>query len=453
MKILGREIRLFGSSAAKPKKTDVMEYPTGNTSQGFSSYQGISSTQSLSYDLIDSLYQKTIMNRIIQKIAGDATRMNYSVSCIGLDGKRDEKIEEMLSLVDVRLTRSVLRSVIRDSVKYGTSFLFLQYGPENIPINMYTLNGRYLQPVIENGALIKWKYMSQGKEIELELEELLHFPLDPATGEIFGNSIFGPVIQTLELILNSQLNTSILIDRYAIPFFQWIIKKGEGQPFAEPSEINEFMSYMISQASVGSDIGTNEGTEVKVLGADTNLIDFVPIIENLMYTFGVTVGVPLQLIGMRGDNLSVTTRQMQSYLEYVRDIQETIGDILIEKLYKPYLEKQGILIGEDYQTIMLNFPPQTVEEYSKAIAWLSPAINLGLISREEARNTLGFKGPALDIEDVEVPNQQVEVSRPGAKGPNEPKSNPKAPEPEEKDRDHDPNASKRKDTSPGEKNR
>lgn len=422
MKIFGRNISFGKEKVQMAAKNAVMQYPSSSGSQEFATYRSIQGTQELSYTLIDDLYDRTIVNKIINKIAGDCTRMNYSVSYIGMDRKKDENLELVGLQIDTRLTRSVLRNVFRDMIKYGTGFLYIKY-EGGIPTKAYTIDPQYITPVIENGELVSWQYTSTGTPVTLTTKELIAFPFDPKTGEVYGKSIFGPLIQTLELFLNVQLDLTILVDRFALPIIMYILDNGIEGVQETDEEILAFMRSLLDQLSYGNDVGVGSGTSAQVLGTDSQLIDFIPIIKDLKESLGIICGVPFQLIGASGDNLSISKMQMQSYLEYIRDIQEMVGDILIEQVYKPFLEEEnGYVQLENYRDVYIDFPQQAVEENSKAITWISPAVNLGLISRTQGKNTLGFKGDAIPIEEMDVPWMQEEVVRPGAQKPNEPDS-------------------------------
>jgi len=417
--------------------SDAPEYP-GDPRQVWGRYTNVMGEQQLSYELIEDLYSSTMMMRIINKMSGDATRMNYTIECFDIDHNVKDDIVKEVVPIDVRITRKVIRAIIRDMLKYGTAFLYVDYGPENIPERAFTVHPQYVEPEFDDGELIGFIYKTQDKEIALSPEELIVFPNDAQTGELYGISIFSPIMNILELFLNSQLNTAILIDRFALPIIQWALDKGIEGDKTEPKEIIEFMDSLYDQLSAGNDIGTDATVEARVIGADNNLIDFVPIIQNQLEVFGITVGIPLQLIGMRGDNLSVTTRQMQSYLDFVRDLQEQVGEILVENLYKPFLESKGILQLEHYKEIVVNFPIMAVEENSKAITWIAPAINSGLITRTQGKNALGFKGEAVPIEEMDLPNIQPEVIRPGQrKDPEEEPETKEPPEPDESKRKHE----------------
>jgi len=181
------------------------------------------------------------------------------------------------------------------------------------------------------------------------------------------------------------------VDRFAIPILKWSLDNGLEGVKETDEEILAFMKSLAEQLSLGSDVGTGSGVTVDVIGTDSTLIDFIPILKDLKESIGIISNVPLQLLGASGDNLSITTRQAQAYLEYVRDIQESIGDILIENVYKPFLEENNKVQLKDYRDITINFKLQAVEESSKAIGWIAAACNLGLISRDEGRNALGYK--------------------------------------------------------------
>jgi hypothetical protein len=382
------------------------------------------------------------MNRIVNKIAGDCSRMNYDLVCEDKEGRPIEAIQDELRYIDIKITRKVLRTVFRDSVKYGTSFVYVQYAPDGLPLTVFPVHPKFIKPDIDDfGNLIGWKYSGSSDEVSLSPEEILYFPDDPETGEIYGKSILDPAIKILELLVNSQNNIAVLLDRFALPIVLWMLDSQIEGVKTPPEEIIEFMTFLIQQLEAGNDAGIDSSVDPKVLGTSDTLIDFVPTVEHILYTFGAQVGVPMQLLGLRGDNLSVSRMQNYVYNDLVRDKQENVGDMLVEQLYKPYLEAKGIFQIDDYDDLYINFPIRAVEENSEAIKWIVPAQQNGYISRKAAKNSLGFKGKPIPIEDIETPLEQPEVVRPGARKPSEPKD-PEAPEPDESKRDHDPNADK-----------
>jgi len=428
------------SQPQKQKKTPVLHFPNKQQSQAFARYATPNGTQTLSFELIDNLHRKTMMNRIVNKIAGDSARMNYELVCEDEEGRDIEAISQELRYIDIKFTRKIMRSVFRDSIKYGTAFVYVQYAPDGLPLTVFNVHPKFIKPDIDDfGILVGWLYSGSSDEVPLKPEEILYFPDDPETGEIYGKSIIDPAIQILELLINSQNNIAVLLDRFALPIVLWMLDSQVEGVKTPPEEILEFMSFLIAQLEAGNDAGLDSSVDPKVLGTSDTLIDFVPTVEHILYTFGAQVGVPMQLLGLRGDNLSVSRMQNYVYNDLVRDKQENVGDMLVEQLYKPYLENKGIFQIEDYDDLYINFPIRAVEENSEAIKWIVPAQQNGYISRKAAKNSLGFKGKAIPIEDIETPLEQPEVVRPGARKPSDPSNDPEPPEPDESKRDHDPN--------------
>jgi hypothetical protein len=439
MEIFGYEIKFAKATKTIPT-SPVSQYPVTTQSQGFTRYVGPTGDMALSYEIIDSLYEKTIMKRIINKVVGDCSRMNYTVKCTDIDGVMIPEMNETIKSIDTKLTRKNMRGIFRDSIKYGTAFLYVQFGPDGIPLRFVNVHPKYLTPVIaDDGTLTQWKYSSGGNEIILTPQEILCFADDPKTGELYGNSWFGPIMQILELLFNAQLNVSTILDRIAIPILVWKLDSMIEGTRTAPEDILAFMNSLIAQLEIGNDVGIDASIQPEILTPSETLIDFVPIIDNLLMTLGMQVGIPMTLMGMKGDNLSVSRIQKQSYLELIRDKQDAIGDDLVEQLYKPLFAAQGYEEGIDYYGVHTVFPILAVEEGADAIKWINPSVNLGLIDRDEGRQALGYIGRAIAIDDIEVPDIQPEVQRPGAQKPSDP-SDVKEPtaEPEE-DRDHDPN--------------
>ena len=77
------------------------------------------------------------------------------------------------------------------------------------------------------------------------------------------------------------------------------------------------------------------------------------------------------------------------------------SDILVEQLYEPFLEHEGKLPGQDYANIYLIFPTLTTESNADVATWLFPALRYGLVSRDEARAQLSFRGKAMPVEELE----------------------------------------------------
>jgi len=234
-----------------------------------------------------------------------------------------------------------------------------------------------------------WIYNSPtGKQINLNLEDICHVPNNPITGQLYGNSSMEPLLQVLNLLLNSQLSIAVIIDKIATPFIHWLIDSKHEKRKTPLSDILNFIKNLGRQ-TVGNDIVTDSSITTEMIGAGNKLIDFSPIIEKLEQTFYVTSGIPGQILGMPADNLSAITRQLQTYYEDLYDFQESTMDYLITEIYEPALLRQGI---EDYVNIYASYSKPMIEQESRIAVWTDIASRDGFITKQEARAALGYRG-------------------------------------------------------------
>ena len=127
----------------------------------------------------------------------------------------------------------------------------------------------------------------------------------------------------------------------------------------------------------------------------------VPVLQAIKESFGLLT-FPMSLIGGKADNLSAIKTQAAQYINDLKDLQADLSDILIEQLYEPFIEQTlNKIPGQDYANIYLIFPTLTTESNADVATWLFPAIRHGLISRDEARAQLSFRGIALPTEELE----------------------------------------------------
>lgn len=383
-------MNFFSLFSRKPpqKKGKIKDY-SAVTTKTFDSYKTATGDVSVDYDLVENLYKRTIMRRIINKLAGDATKLGFKFKYYDETGKEHQKATEIGRKIDALLTRNLLRNIYRDMLLYGDAFLYI-LKDENEVYKIIGINPKYITPTEKNGELIGWEYQppNETNTVQLTLEEVVHIPNDPLTGELFGQSIFSSVLQSLNLILNSQLNAAILLDRYAIPIVHWKIDSKNERKKTSTAEIKNFINTL-KQTTVGSDLVTDSSIEHDVIGTDSSMIDFRPILDKLDHYFFATVGVPGQLLGFPADNLSAISKQLQVYYDTIHDIQSILADYLITQLYKPMIETAGITEPIEITPI---FNKPTIENESRVITWVKDALALDLITREQAIQALGYQG-------------------------------------------------------------
>ena len=408
MNLLGYEVtfkRKNPETAGPPTPGDRMdgeiEEYYAPTSKAFSTYKTATGDTTITYDILEGLYRKTIMNKVINKLAGDATRLGYTVECINFKDEPHEQAKLISDQIDRMMTRKVYRNLYRDHELYGDAFLYKSLG-KNGDISfddIYCINPRYIEPDIQNQKFVGWKYSSsQGKTIPLKFEQIVHIPNNPLTGQLFGNSIFEPILQVLNLVLNSQVNSAVILEHLAIPLIHWQIDSKREKQKTPLTEIIDFIRNM-GKTKIGADFVTDSSISSDVVSAADKMIDFTGMLDKLDdYLFG-TSGVPKSIIGFPSNNLSSINKQLSTYNENLLDKSETVSDILITELYWPEMKTIN-----DLKKIYFSYSRPTVEENSRTSTWCDTMLKDGVIYKTEARAALGYRGqPPAQPEVVAAP--------------------------------------------------
>jgi hypothetical protein len=346
------------------------------------------------------------MNKVINKIAADATRLKFHAQCMNVDGTPNESAQPIADEITRLLKRRTIRTMYRDMHLYGDAFLYKQIGTsasETVEIeDIINVNPRYLEPDITGTTLNGWKYTSSGGQTQqLALEEIIHIPREPITGQLYGNSLFEPILQVLNLVLNSQINIAIILDRFALPLLHWTIDSKNDMSKTPMSEILKFLKNLGRMKS-GNDVVTDSSIAANPIGLKDSTIDFTPILDKLDQYLFVTAGVPGDILGMPSDNLSAITRKLQTYYDGIFDTQENAADYLIDFLYLPEIMKTV----QDPLMMSFSYPKPLVEQESRIATWVDLMINKGVITRKEGRGAMGYSGEPPAQADI-APNDPV----------------------------------------------
>jgi hypothetical protein len=401
MKILGYEINLRGgnqrdkdelAAAKKGPKGKVAPY-SEISSKTFGTYKTASGDTTITNELVENLYKKTIMNRVVDKMADDASRLGFRSICTDIDGQTHDKAQEIGRSLDKLMTRRTLRQMYRDMLIYGDAYLYKQVGksPDGLTnvLKVYGMSPKRISAKIENNELKGWQFQGPSGTVDLKVEEVIHIPRNPLTGNLYGISIFESTLQILNLILNSQLNSAVLIDHYALPLIHWQIDAKHERRKTPLSEIKNFIGRL-GKMTTGSDLVTDASIGHEIVGATTSIPDISTILDKLDSYFFATTGVPGQILGMEADNLSAITRQLQTYYETIAGLQNNAADYVSEQLYWPEIENAGI---EDLYDLSYTYRKPMVEQESRIQTWVQNAVAMDLIDMNEGREALGYQGP------------------------------------------------------------
>lgn len=392
----------------KPKGTqtynfasDVKKHPKSTYSQNFATYNDIYGAEDLDYDLIDGLYHSTILNRVIKKISADAVPEMFKIQIVDLEGQRLPDLEQIVTTYIAHLKRKHLNDLFNYTLRYGTGFLYIGNKEEDQLTNMFCLHPKDLKPVIDEstGEIKEWTYKTQDGEIPVPDEDLLRLPYDADIGEIYGMSYLGRLVQTLHLMLNTELNLAEIVDKYAIPILQWMVEVGDDEE-VEDDELYAIFESIQEQFEYSNDVITTSRIQTDVVGFAQSQYDMESTLAQLKESFGLLT-FPMAIIGGKADNLSAIKVQASQYVNDLKDLQMLFSDEFVEQVVEVFLETQGKTAGIDYASIIVVFPVLTTESNADIATWLMPAVRHGLYSRDEARAQLGLRGLAVPIEELD----------------------------------------------------
>lgn len=389
----GRTMYNFASDVKKHDKTSY--------TQNFATYNDIYGSADVDYDLIDGLYHSTILNRVIKKIASDAVPEMFKVQITDLEGNRMDDLEQLVMIYLAHLKRKHINQMFNYTMRYGTGFLYIGNKQEDQLVNMFCLHPKNLKPVMDEstGEIKEWTYTTQDGEITIPDEDLLRFPYDPDIGEVYGMSFIGKLVQTLHLMLNTELNLAEIVDKYAIPILQWLVEVGDDEE-VEDDELYAIFQSIQDQFEYSNDVITTDRITTDVVGFNDKQYDMTTTLSQLKESFGLLT-FPMSIIGGKSDNLSSIKVQAAQYTNDLQDLQMCFSDELIEQVIEVFLSKEGHEPGIDYAKIDVIFPVLTTESNADTSIWLFPAVRMGLISRDEARAQLKFRGKSLPVEELE----------------------------------------------------
>ena len=381
--------------------SDVKKYKESRYSQNFAEYSDIYGQDNVNYDLIDGLYHSTILNRVIKKISSDAVPEMFKVQIVDLEGNRIPELEQLVDIYLAHLKRKHINQMFNYTMRYGTGFLYIGNKQEDQLVNMFCLHPKDLNPIMDEstGEIKEWEYQTREGIVVIPDEDLLRFAYDPDIGDVFGMSFVGKLVQTLHLMLNTELNLAEIVDKYAIPILQWLVEIGDDEE-VEDDELYGIIQSLQEQLQYSNDIVTTSRITTDVVGFAQSQYDMESTLAQLKESFGLLT-FPMAIIGGKADNLSAIKIQASQYVGDLKDLQMSFSDETVEQIIEPFLESQGKTAGIDYSNIYLVFPALTVESNADIATWVLPLVRHGIISRDEARGQFGFRGKALEIEELD----------------------------------------------------
>ena len=408
----------------------------------------------LNYKILDGLYQNTILKKIIKKYIANIVPNYFNLTIEDENEQRMPELEKECKILSSVLNRKLYRQMWKSYLLYGTAILYDgNRDKDGIPEEIIILHPRdvsvelYSPDSSKYGEIKYWLYNYGGYQYEIKPEFIKVFANDPDIGEIFGNSIVNQMLDTLHQFLNNRLDLAEILNRYAIPIVQWAVDVSDiPDEQGQDNLINRAWYMLQEQLGAGDDFISDARVEARTLSFSNDVSHLISILRESRRDLGM-LSIPESLMGGEISNLSGGKTQAAVFMQEIADYRGEQNDFLAEEYYIPFLKTKGKERGKDFHNIYIAFPPTTTELPSESIIWVKTAIEMGLITPNEGRSMLGFRGTAPGItqevkdiflvrtignqDDKNDSNSQTETR--GEKGQTQAKNNKKVDEPKNRD--------------------
>lgn len=374
-----------------------------NPNQNFRAYGYSYKPMQLTYQILEGLYDKTILKEIVQTFISNIIPPFYTLIIEDADGKRLPKLEKECKDLSRIIDRTYMAEAQKAFFVYGTALtytgntnldddveeLFLLH-PKDVTPNLYGPNDP------KYGEIKSWYYNYGTETVEIPSNDIKIYANDPNIGEIFGHSIVNHMQDTLAQFLNNRVDLAEILNRYAIPIVQWAVDVSEVQEQNQQNFIARVKSSLQKQFVAGDDLITDARIEPRTLSFADDVGHLITILDASRKDLGM-LGVPEALMGGQISNLSGGKTQSAVFMTKVDRYRAALNDYLAKIFFIPFLEKRGYTRGKDYHNVYISFPLATTELPSDKVIWLKTSVEMGWITNNEARAELGFRGAAPGV--------------------------------------------------------
>ena len=359
--------------------------------------------QQLTYTILDGLYRRTILNKIIQKYITNIVPSFYTLTIEDANGERIPEIELECKELSMILNRTLYKQMLFSFFLYGTSIAYdgNRDKTTGLPEEIIVLHPQDVRPKLYSygpnyGDIEYWEYVYNGQKLEIDPKYIKVFANNPDIGGVFGYSIVNHLQDTLHQFLNNRLDLAEILNRYAIPIVQWAVDVTDVADESQNGLITKAKIMLEEQLEAGDDFVSDARIEPRTLSFADDVGHLISILQESRRDLGM-LSIPESLLGGQISNLSGGKTQAAVFMQEIAGYRADFNDHLAEQYFIPFLEEKGFVRGTDYHNVYIAFPPSTTELPSESIIWVKTAIELGLITPSEGRAVLGFRGAAPGV--------------------------------------------------------
>lgn len=359
----------------------------------------------LTYQIIEGLYQRTVLNSIVQTLISNIIPPYFTLTVEGLDGKPMPELEQKCRKISQIINRTHLSELEQWYLLHGTALDYCGNTDEDGNIaEVFLLHPQDVEPKFYDvghpkyGEIEYWRYSYNNQILHIPAEDIKVYAHDTNIGEMYGNSIVGPLQDTLVEFLNNRRDLAEVLNRYAIPIVQWAIDVSDVESSNQNNFIRRIQRTLRNQLAAGDDLVLDSRIEPRTLSFADDIGHLINILDASRKDLGM-LGVPEALMGGQISNLSGGKTQAAVFMIKINKYRAILNDYLAEEYYVPFLEKEGHVRGEDYHNVYIAFPRATTELPSDKIIEVKTSVEMGFITLDEARLELGYRGGAPGVTD------------------------------------------------------
>lgn len=262
------------------------------------------------------------------------------------DDKYKEEIKKLISKFNLV---EFFYNVAKQMLIYGNSFVEIVKNDEGIvdlkildPLTMYVNRnekGNFSEK--QDDAYLQYLEGKPLEPIKFSYDEIVHFKWNPVGENAYGSSIISPLLQVLQIKINTEANLDVMIDKFASPLRHF--KIGTPDRPASQGEIDAFNSDL-QGIQADTELVTDDRVVAEILetkqGAQTNLAPALEYIENQVVA---GLQTPLVFLGRGNTDRAAAETQLDMFDRKAKVLQRVIKRTAEMQIFKVHLE---LIFGE-----------------------------------------------------------------------------------------------------------
>jgi len=200
-------------------------------------------------------------------------------------------------------------NVIANKLLFGNSYILAVASFQSPTQELYILDNRYIELIIEAQSLQGYKYNNGFKEVHYSIDrftkqsQILHLKNYNPNNNFLGVSCLSPSAKAIELHDKSSEWNNALLKNGARPSGALVVKDGNYLNDEQFERLKEQLNEKYTgAASIGKPILLEGGLDWKEMSISPKDMDFIESKNAASREIALAFGVPPQLLGITGDN-------------------------------------------------------------------------------------------------------------------------------------------------------